>query len=71
MMGNEKTKFNIKRFEHQLLASAMTVLVDDFGYTPREVFELMDDAKRQLWGALAELANERKGGINNESAKTL
>ncbi|KQB91908.1 MULTISPECIES: hypothetical protein [Geobacillus] len=70
-MGNEKNKFDITRFEHQLIASTMTVLVDDFGYTPREVFELMDDAKRQLWGALAELANERKGGINNESAKTL
>ncbi|WP_156133512.1 hypothetical protein [Geobacillus kaustophilus] len=61
-MGNGKNKFDITRFEHQLIASMMTVLVDDFGYTPREVFELMDDAKRQLWGALAELANERKGG---------
>lgn len=57
--GKRKTKFNIKRFEHQLLASAMTVLVDDFGYTPTEVFELMDDAKRQLWGALVKLANEK------------
>lgn len=51
-MGNGKNKFDITRFEHQLIASTMTVLVDDFGYTPREVFELMDDAKRQLWGGV-------------------
>jgi hypothetical protein len=57
-----KTKFNLSRYEHQLVASLFTALVDDFDYTPREVFELLDDAKNQMWHALSEIANQKKKG---------
>jgi len=54
-----KTKFNLSRYDHQLVACVLTMLVEDFGYTTREVFELLEDAKHQMWYALNELKNEK------------
>ncbi|SFA51010.1 hypothetical protein SAMN05192569_102838 [Parageobacillus thermantarcticus] len=56
-----KTKLDLNRFEHQLLAGIITAFVDDFGYTPREVFELLNDTKQQMWHALSEIANQKRG----------
>ncbi|MED5050615.1 hypothetical protein P9850_01860 [Anoxybacillus rupiensis] len=55
----DKTKFNLSRYEHQLVAGILTMLVEDLDYTPREVFELLEDAKNQMWYALNELKNEK------------
>jgi len=55
----DKTKFNLSRYDHQLVAGILTILVEDFGYSPHEVFELLEDVKNQMWHALNELKNEK------------
>jgi hypothetical protein len=44
-----KTKLDLERLEHQLLVGTLSMLIDDFGYSPRELFILLDDCKRRLW----------------------
>ncbi|PAD73959.1 hypothetical protein [Paenibacillus campinasensis] len=47
----------------QLIVGAMGMLVDDYGMTPREVFELIEAIKRDTWHGLAEMhAENKKGG---------
>ena len=53
-----ETKLNPDNPNHQLLIATMVTLVDDYGYHPREVFELLDDAKRQLFHGLMEIYKE-------------
>lgn len=64
-MGEEKksTRFNRGNIAHQLLVGTLSVLVDDFGYTPRELFELIEDIKHQTWFALQEMSQE-KGNVD-------
>ena len=59
-MSVDKTKLNVEDTQHQILISVMATFVDDFGYTPRELYQLMNHAQNQLWPALAEMARERK-----------
>lgn len=40
---------------HQLIIRACANLVMDEGYTAREVMELLESAKSDLWGALNQL----------------
>lgn len=52
-------KLDIKNFNHQLIVTGMTNLVDE-GASPREVMELLEDIKKQTFHALMEIARERK-----------
>lgn len=54
-----KTKIDFKNTNHQMLISALAGLIDD-GYTAREVLELMEDCKNQLFFALREMEIENR-----------
>lgn len=56
----DKTKINTNNFNQQLIISGMTSLIDDEDYTPREVFLLLDDIKRNTFHALQEIYIENK-----------
>jgi hypothetical protein len=55
-----KTKLDIKNPQHQILVGTLTMFIDNFGYSPRELFELIEDSKNQLWFTFQEMANENK-----------
>lgn len=57
------TRFDRHNIGHQILVGTLTALIDDFGYTPRELFELIEDTKNQTYFALLELSEE-KGNAN-------
>ena len=50
---------------HQLIIGACADLVTEEGYTAREVMELLESAKNDLWGALKRLEEEVKGCVRN------
>jgi hypothetical protein len=52
-------KLDINNNHHQILIGFLTMFVDDFGYTTRELFELLDDSKNQLWQSLVEIEKEK------------
>ena len=51
-------KLDINNKYHQLIISACAFLVAEEGYTAREVIELLDSAKSDLWGALQQIEIE-------------
>jgi hypothetical protein len=52
-------KLDIKNFNHQLIITGMTNLVDE-GVSPREVMGLLEDIKKQTFHALMEISKENK-----------
>ncbi|MDQ0412704.1 hypothetical protein [Mesobacillus stamsii] len=56
----DKTKLDINNPHHQLLIGTLSMFVDDFGYTTRELFELMNDSQKQLWSGLVEMGKEKR-----------
>jgi hypothetical protein len=61
--GNEKvdkTKLDINNPQHQMLIGILTMFVDDFGYHPRELLELLEDSKNQLFFSLMDIYKEKK-----------
>jgi hypothetical protein len=62
----DKTKLDMNNPHHQVLVSVMATFVDDYGYSPRELFALMDHAKNQTWSALSEIAQDRADLLNNK-----
>jgi hypothetical protein len=52
-------KLDLKNFNHQLIITGMTNLVDK-GTHPREVLDLLDDIKNQTFFALMDIYRERK-----------
>ena len=48
-------RLDINNEHHQLIISACANLVMEEGYTAREVMELLESAKGDLWGALQQL----------------
>lgn len=61
-MSNDKTKLDINNKHHQLLIGTLSMFVDDFGYTTRELFSLMDHSQKQLWHGLKEMEIEKREG---------
>lgn len=59
-----KTRFNINNPHHRLLAGTLSMFIDDFGYSPRELYELIDSAKKALWHTFREMANEKRGEVD-------
>lgn len=55
-----RKQFDIKKFSHQLVMTGMAEMVEKDGLTPHEVFEVLDDAKSQLWSALCQIQDEVK-----------
>ncbi|UAW07755.1 hypothetical protein PVJ1_00021 [Psychrobacillus phage PVJ1] len=53
-----QTKLDIQDPHHQILIAVFTSFVEDYGYKPRELFELLEDAKRQTFFALTEIHRE-------------
>lgn len=51
-------KLDINNEYHQLIIGACANLVTEEGYTAREVMELLESAKGDLWGALNQLEEE-------------
>ena len=56
-MGN---LFNQDNHNQQLIMGACANLVTDENYTTREVFELLDEIKNNLWSELNEIEKETK-----------
>lgn len=57
MMGK---KFNQESFNQQLIIAGCAGLVSKEGLKAREVFELLDEMKDQLWTALNQMEEETK-----------
>lgn len=57
----DKTRLDINNPHHQMLIGILTMFVDDFGYHPRELLELLDHTKSQLYFGLVDIYNEKKG----------
>lgn len=55
----DKTILDLNNPHHKLLVGTLAMFVDDFGYSPRELFQLMEDVKRNTWHAFQEIANEK------------
>ena len=53
-------KFNQESFNQQLIIAGCAGLVSKEGYKPREVIELLDEMKGQLWTALNQLEEDSK-----------
>lgn len=53
-----ETKLNLENNHHRVLISIMATFVEDYGYHPRELFELMDYAKKQMFHGLLEMHKE-------------
>jgi len=53
-------KFDMNNPNHQLIIAGCTRLVDNEGWTAREVMELLDETQGQLWSALRELEMEKE-----------
>lgn len=56
----DKTKLNQNNPHHQILIAIMAKFVEDYGYTPRELFQLMEHSKGQLFHALSDIHKESK-----------
>jgi hypothetical protein len=62
MNTKDKTKLDQTNPQHMQLIALMAAFVDDWGYTTRELFELLDHSKNQLWHALVEIEKEKREG---------
>ncbi|MNO43384.1 hypothetical protein D3C76_336030 [compost metagenome] len=59
-MNDQRLKFNLNNINHGLIVTGMLGMVEDEGLTPHEVFDVLEDIKRQTWHALAEIRAERR-----------
>jgi hypothetical protein len=58
-------KMDINNMNNQLIIAGMTGLVDD-GLSPHEVFDVLEDIKRNIFPALAEIHQENKKGATKQ-----
>lgn len=54
----DKTKLDLENKHHQVLVALLATFVTDYEYEPRELFGLLDDAKRQTFHSLLEMYKE-------------
>ena len=57
-----KTKLDVNNPQHQMLIGILTMFVDDFDYHPRELLELLEDSKNQLFFSLMDIYKENNNG---------
>ena len=55
-----KTKFDVDNIHQQFIISGLVGLVEDQGLTPHEAFQVLEEIKRNVWSALAEIRSEAK-----------
>lgn len=53
-----KGKVDTNNWSQQLIIAGMANLVENEGYTPHEVFELLDEIKQNTFHALSEIKKE-------------
>lgn len=63
---HERKRMDITNLNTKLVIAGMTGLIDD-GLTPHEVFEVLDDIKRNVWHGLIEIHSENKKRVKEES----
>ena len=56
----KETRLNQHNPHHQLLIACLADFITSYGYTTRELYQLMDNAKNQLFPALMELERDAK-----------
>ena len=56
--GVGRIKLDINNEYHQLIIGACANLITEEGYTAREVLELLESAKSDLWSALKQIEIE-------------
>lgn len=56
----DKTKLNEHDPQHRLLMGILTTFVERFGYSSRELFQLLEDAKNELYFPLKEIHSEKE-----------
>lgn len=56
----DKTRLDQHNPHHQRLIFLMAQFVEDYGYTPHELFQLMDHSQGAMFHALAQLHDEAK-----------
>ena len=66
-MAREWKRMDIKNFNVQLIIAGMAGLIDE-GNTAHEVFEIVEDIKRQTFHGLAELRRENQEAEKNGKA---
>lgn len=58
-MSDEKQRLDLKNLDHQLIVAAMANMAEK-GMTPHQIFELLEDIKRQTFHSLAEIRRDAK-----------
>ncbi|WP_339245236.1 hypothetical protein [Paenibacillus sp. FSL F4-0243] len=58
-MNEEKPKLDLNNLDHQLIVAAMANMAEK-GMTPHQIFELIEDIKRNTFHSLAEISREGK-----------
>lgn len=56
---NDKQRFDIKNFDHQVIVAGMVALAEK-GFTPHQIFELLESIKNEIWPSLAEISREAR-----------
>ncbi|MNB99080.1 hypothetical protein D3C75_463460 [compost metagenome] len=56
-MTQEKQRLDLNNFDHQLIVAAMANMAEE-GMTPHQIFELLEDIKRQTFHSLAEIRRD-------------
>lgn len=55
MSTPDKLRFNGNNRAHAFVVTGMIEMIENDGLTPHEVFEVLEDIKRQTWGALSQI----------------
>jgi hypothetical protein len=56
-MTQEKQSLDLNNLDHQLIVAAMANMAEK-GKTPHQIFELLEDIKRQTFHSLAEIRRD-------------
>lgn len=56
----DKTRLDQHNPHHQKLIYIMAQFVEDYGYTPHELFQLMNHSQGMMFGALSQIHSEVK-----------
>lgn len=56
---NDKQRFDIKNFDHQVIVAGMVALAEK-GLTTHQIFEVVESIKNEIWPSLAEISREAR-----------
>ncbi|WFR64180.1 hypothetical protein P9222_08400 [Paenibacillus amylolyticus] len=55
MSTPDKLRFDVNNRAHAFVVTGMLEMIENDGLTPREVFGVLEDIKRQTWSALNDI----------------